>query len=104
MIRRPPRSTLFPYTTLFRSYVGAVDWCATFESGPVKYVRGGLYWATNVKPTSADTGRGWLTAVDADSGAVRWRFRAPAPLVVGVTHPAGGLVLTGGLAGNFYAF
>src|SRR3712207_7520391 len=24
MIRRPPRSTLFPYTTLFRSYAGAV--------------------------------------------------------------------------------
>src|SRR2546422_4462948 len=24
MIRRPPRSTLFPYTTLFRSYVRAV--------------------------------------------------------------------------------
>src|SRR2546427_2638395 len=23
MIRRPPRSTLFPYTTLFRSYRGA---------------------------------------------------------------------------------
>src|SRR2546426_7461646 len=25
MIRRPPRSTLFPYTTLFRSEVGRVD-------------------------------------------------------------------------------
>src|SRR5256885_15802859 len=25
MIRRPPRSTLFPYTTLFRSHVGAAD-------------------------------------------------------------------------------
>src|SRR5260370_27560042 len=25
MIRRPPRSTLFPYTTLFRSHVRAVD-------------------------------------------------------------------------------
>src|ERR1035438_10891937 len=25
MIRRPPRSTLFPYTTLFRSIVGFVD-------------------------------------------------------------------------------
>src|SRR5258705_3183812 len=25
MIRRPPRSTLFPYTTLFRSQRGAVD-------------------------------------------------------------------------------
>src|SRR2546422_11189129 len=25
MIRRPPRSTLFPYTTLFRSGIGADD-------------------------------------------------------------------------------
>src|SRR3712207_7043349 len=25
MIRRPPRSTLFPYTTLFRSRVGTTD-------------------------------------------------------------------------------
>src|SRR3712207_8268359 len=25
MIRRPPRSTLFPYTTLFRSLAGAID-------------------------------------------------------------------------------
>src|SRR2546430_4159217 len=25
MIRRPPRSTLFPYTTLFRSLVGRVE-------------------------------------------------------------------------------
>src|SRR5690348_18493887 len=25
MIRRPPRSTLFPYTTLFRSYPPAID-------------------------------------------------------------------------------
>src|SRR2546422_8110607 len=27
MIRRPPRSTLFPYTTLFRSIRGLVDRC-----------------------------------------------------------------------------
>src|SRR3712207_7700480 len=26
MIRRPPRSTLFPYTTLFRSYLPQVNW------------------------------------------------------------------------------
>src|SRR2546425_4939781 len=25
MIRRPPRSTLFPYTTLFRSHLGVLD-------------------------------------------------------------------------------
>src|SRR2546427_2797172 len=28
MIRRPPRSTLFPYTTLFRSDVCVVGWTA----------------------------------------------------------------------------
>src|SRR5438445_7296692 len=28
MIRRPPRSTLFPYTTLFRSLLSALAFCA----------------------------------------------------------------------------
>src|SRR5256884_1031695 len=27
MIRRPPRSTLFPYTTLFRSHSEQTEWC-----------------------------------------------------------------------------
>src|SRR2546425_9942712 len=35
MIRRPPRSTLFPYTTLFRSLRGrALDWPWTDATGP----------------------------------------------------------------------
>src|SRR2546430_9187823 len=32
MIRRPPRSTLFPYTTLFRSYV-----LSTFVLEPIRW-------------------------------------------------------------------
>src|SRR5256885_12283693 len=32
MIRRPPRSTLFPYTTLFRSRVEAVRACSFFKT------------------------------------------------------------------------
>src|SRR2546430_7052884 len=38
MIRRPPRSTLFPYTTLFRSQAGNAnrpDSLSTGEEGPV---------------------------------------------------------------------
>src|SRR5258708_21806435 len=31
MIRRPPRSTLFPYTTLFRSLLGDLDAPATLR-------------------------------------------------------------------------
>src|SRR3712207_7158720 len=34
MIRRPPRSTLFPYTTLFRSYVRADFLAAKAPAGP----------------------------------------------------------------------
>src|SRR5258708_32444747 len=33
MIRRPPRSTLFPYTTLFRSYASATSAMAAVEAG-----------------------------------------------------------------------
>jgi hypothetical protein len=36
MIRRPPRSTLFPYTTLFRSAEHAID----FEGGPGLHLEG----------------------------------------------------------------
>src|SRR2546422_3728102 len=51
MIRRPPRSTLFPYTTLFRSPVlaAALVACAGESSGPpppasprIDYVDGAL--------------------------------------------------------------
>src|SRR3712207_3875267 len=33
MIRRPPRSTLFPYTTLFRSYGPSGEWTRLFQHG-----------------------------------------------------------------------
>src|SRR2546430_10367140 len=39
MIRRPPRSTLFPYTTLFRSERDAAGLSAIRESEVVQYVR-----------------------------------------------------------------
>src|SRR3712207_6970562 len=34
MIRRPPRSTLFPYTTLFRSRIGASSGVGTISDSP----------------------------------------------------------------------
>src|SRR3989449_11582670 len=40
MIRRPPRSTLFPYTTLFRSSMAALDHAdAPLASGPASLAR-----------------------------------------------------------------
>src|SRR5207253_5545015 len=40
MIRRPPRSTLFPYTTLFRSDKSTVGACGA--AGPVGAADGGV--------------------------------------------------------------
>src|SRR5689334_24556434 len=34
MIRRPPRSTLFPYTTLFRSKLNGIDHLVLFGKAP----------------------------------------------------------------------
>src|SRR3712207_9289595 len=39
MIRRPPRSTLFPYTPLFRSFkfFGQANWGIEFKGAPADY-------------------------------------------------------------------
>src|SRR5256886_15187428 len=50
MIRRPPRSTLFPYTTLFRSLVVGDTLYVTSSFGPKH-----------------------IFAVDARTGELRWR-------------------------------
>src|SRR3712207_7179588 len=39
MIRRPPRSTLFPYTTLFRSVVARVSGVVHRKSPPARHIR-----------------------------------------------------------------
>src|SRR3712207_8280990 len=46
MIRRPPRSTLFPYTTLFRSTAGAADIAALWEAGRTDADRPDPVWWT----------------------------------------------------------
>src|SRR5258705_8588977 len=53
MIRRPPRSTLFPYTTLFRLRTG----CAGQVSFRVRNVAGGYRWfLSRAEPVRASDG------------------------------------------------
>jgi len=82
--------------------VPAVDWCATFFlDETVKFVPGQNYLGGRVV---ADTAwRGWITAVDASTGNVRWRHQSAAPVIGAVTTTAGGLVLGGELTGDFVA-
>src|SRR2546425_13118513 len=73
MIRRPPRSTLFPYTTLFRSPVRVGPGPAHGPGGTVpRDIRLAL-----VRPGAAQQCRGDRpTAVSHESEPVRRRLRA----------------------------
>jgi alcohol dehydrogenase (cytochrome c) len=78
-------------------YVGAVDWCAT-AMPPVGN-------AESKRVTdAADTGTGWVTALNAETGKMAWHFHTPMPVLGGVTPTAGGVVFAGDLAGTVYAF
>jgi alcohol dehydrogenase (cytochrome c) len=83
-------------------YTPAVDRCSTFSiADTVRFVPGQGYMGGDVELDSIS--QGWLTAVDAATGQVRWKYRSEKPMVAAVTTTAGGLVLTGENTGDFVA-
>jgi alcohol dehydrogenase (cytochrome c) len=86
-------------------FVGAVDMCITLRSASGSaYVPRGLNFGGSVVPGGADTPTGWVTAVNADDGTVRWKYHSETPVLGGVTPTAGGIVMTGDNGGNFLVF
>src|SRR6185437_7360081 len=62
---------------------------------------GGAGGATSTPPPPPS---GWVTAVNADNGSVRWKYHADSAVLGGVTPTAGGIVMTGDNAGDFLVF
>jgi alcohol dehydrogenase (cytochrome c) len=96
------------HPTLNTLYTGAVDWCANVQLAERRAVpsAGAIWFGSaigDIQGPSSEA-KGWITAFDADTGAVRWKFAAPAPVVAGVTPTAGGLVFTADLTGALRAF
>jgi alcohol dehydrogenase (cytochrome c) len=89
-------------------FTGAVDWCATVQlQDEVAVPEPGAIWfgsKTNDIQGPPTEAKGWVTAFDADTGAVRWKFAAPAPVLAGVTPTAGGIVFSADLRGVLRAF
>ncbi len=83
--------------------VGAVDWCfISTKTGP-DYVRGQLRFGGKTAPVPGEKATGWITAVDAETGAVKWKHHTEAPVVAAVTPTAGGLTFAGDTGGSFVA-
>ena len=85
-------------------YVNTVDWCGTFnKAADARYVEGAFYMGGGVRADPPEKSRGWLTAIDASSGVVRWKYESPRPLLAAVTTTSAGLIFTGELLGDFMA-
>jgi len=98
-----------PDTNLF--YDGTVDWCSTvaiIDASKPASVSLGQSWTGagdgNTFGKKDPNWSGWVTATDADTGVVKWRFHAPAPVLSGITPTKGGLVFAGDHANHAYAF
>jgi PQQ-dependent dehydrogenase (methanol/ethanol family) len=93
-------------------FTGEVDWCVTVRAAPaaqVASVATGQPWSGSHDGgfgTFDDPSKwaGWMTASDADSGHRAWQFKAPFPLMSGVTPTAGGVLFFGDMGGTLYAF
>jgi alcohol dehydrogenase (cytochrome c) len=84
--------------------VPAVDWCGHYrKTDELRYIQGQLYLGGSFSFDPVETSRGWLTAVDATSGAVKWKYESPRPMLAAVTTTSSGLVFTGELTGHLLA-
>ncbi len=96
-------------------FTGEIDWCVSVKTAPdakVKSVSLGQAWSGigYDRPEDAfghfDPVTKWsgpVTASDANTGAMRWKFRAPYPILGGMTPTSGGVLFFGDMGGNFYA-
>src|SRR2546425_3363849 len=100
MIRRPPRSTLFPYTTLFRSISPAVQVAARDAQGNlVTAFTGSVTVALGTNP-SGGTLAG-TTTVTAASGVATFGTLSVDKVGTGYTLAAAATGLTGATSGSF---
>jgi len=92
-------------------FTGEVDWCTTVKlapAGDLEKAPPGLPWSGATerfgKQDDVKDWSGYFTASNADNGKRAWQFKAPFPLMGGITPTSGGVVFFGDMGGTFYAF
>jgi len=99
------------YPTLNLVFVPTTDWCTSVKIAPPGVLKGapGKPWSgiedgSFGKQDPKEQWRGWIIAVDADTGRIRWKYQSAAPHVAAVTPTAGGLVFAANAVGEVFAF
>ena len=80
-------------------YTPAVDWCGTFIAA--EEFRGQRWLGGRFEGDDYEEARGYLTATDAATGELRWRYESPQPMLAAVTATSAGLLFTAELTGNY---
>src|SRR5438046_8440371 len=87
-------------------FVNSIDWCSTVKldtKAPVFEAGKQFLGSANAFGDKDERKKGWITAVDEDTGVVRWRRETSQPIVAGIAVTASGLVFTAGVDGDFLA-
>ncbi len=83
-------------------YTPAADWCGVFKKDKeLRAIAGQLYMGGTYINDPLDKARGWLTAVDAATGKVTWRYESTKPMLAAVTTTSADVLFTGELTGDF---
>jgi alcohol dehydrogenase (cytochrome c) len=85
-------------------YVGMSDHCAWFIKNKAIPPDGGLVvkdWSAAAKLRAP---RGWITAIDSQTGAVLWQYHAESQVLAGLVPTKSGLLFAGDTHGNLLAF
>jgi alcohol dehydrogenase (cytochrome c) len=95
-------------------FIGEVEWCTTVTLQPKRSLEEspvGKPWSGEAswnpydvwgKADAFGNWAGWVYAVDADTGAWKWRLKSNYPIQSGITPTAGGIAFFGDMGGNFY--
>jgi alcohol dehydrogenase (cytochrome c) len=88
------------------AYVPVIESCMQFKKGLIVFVEGVPFLGGEPIGVDAADGKayGHLSAIDVATGALKWRYKDPYPMMAGVLSTAGGAVITGNMEGHILGF
>ena len=83
-------------------YVNSVEWCGTFGVAKEnRYIEGQFYMGGFSRLDPIEEAKGWVTALDASTGKIQWRYKSNRPMLAALTSTSADLLFTGEITGDF---